>query len=160
MQGTFAASKRTAPLEVYYCRILARKSLRRTCRGVAEAGDDSLTLGYRWSWRYAPAYGLGLVYHHEKVAELHSGLSASHCSWDGRLSLASEQALYPFLMRRSSGHQSSEMNRTPTTLLWMALRPAAARMHHNAELQLKILEKLGFTEERAKAQFGFLMEAF
>ena len=30
---------------------------------------------------------------------------------------------------------------------------------HNAELQLKILEKLGFTEERAKAQFGFLMEA-
>ena len=30
---------------------------------------------------------------------------------------------------------------------------------HNAELQEKILEKLGFTPERAEAQFGFLMEA-
>ena len=30
---------------------------------------------------------------------------------------------------------------------------------HNAELQEKILEKLGFTPERAQAQFGFLMEA-
>ncbi len=30
---------------------------------------------------------------------------------------------------------------------------------HNAQLQEKILEKLGFTPERAKAQFGFLMEA-
>ena len=30
---------------------------------------------------------------------------------------------------------------------------------HNAELQEKILEKLGFTPERAKAQFGFLMDA-
>ena len=29
----------------------------------------------------------------------------------------------------------------------------------NAELQEKILEKLGFTPERAQAQFGFLMEA-
>ena len=31
---------------------------------------------------------------------------------------------------------------------------------HNADLQLKILEKLGFTEERAKAQFGFLDGGF
>ena len=30
---------------------------------------------------------------------------------------------------------------------------------HNADLQMRILEKLGFTEERAEAQFGFLMEA-
>ncbi|MGI6230262.1 MAG: aspartate--tRNA ligase [Tractidigestivibacter sp.] len=30
---------------------------------------------------------------------------------------------------------------------------------HNADLQMKILEKLGFTEERAEEQFGFLMEA-
>ena len=30
---------------------------------------------------------------------------------------------------------------------------------HNAELQMKILELLGFTEERATEQFGFLMEA-
>ena len=30
---------------------------------------------------------------------------------------------------------------------------------HNADLQLRILEKLGFTKERAEAQFGFLMEA-
>ena len=30
---------------------------------------------------------------------------------------------------------------------------------HNAELQMQILELLGFTEERAEAQFGFLMEA-
>lgn len=30
---------------------------------------------------------------------------------------------------------------------------------HNAQLQEKILEKLGFTPERAKSQFGFLMEA-
>ena len=30
---------------------------------------------------------------------------------------------------------------------------------HNADLQMKILEKLGFSEERAEEQFGFLMEA-
>ena len=30
---------------------------------------------------------------------------------------------------------------------------------HDPELQLRILEMLGFTEERAKEQFGFLMEA-
>ena len=30
---------------------------------------------------------------------------------------------------------------------------------HDAEMQLAMLELLGFTEERAKAQFGFLMEA-
>lgn len=30
---------------------------------------------------------------------------------------------------------------------------------HDAELQLKMLEFMGFTEERAKEQFGFLMEA-
>jgi aspartyl-tRNA synthetase len=30
---------------------------------------------------------------------------------------------------------------------------------HNAKLQEKILEKLGFTPERAQAQFGFLMNA-
>lgn len=30
---------------------------------------------------------------------------------------------------------------------------------HNAKLQEKILEKLGFTPERAQAQFGFLMDA-
>ena len=30
---------------------------------------------------------------------------------------------------------------------------------HNAELQEKILEKLGFTPERAREQFGFVMEA-
>lgn len=30
---------------------------------------------------------------------------------------------------------------------------------HDAELQLKMLEFMGFTEERARAQFGFLMEA-
>ena len=30
---------------------------------------------------------------------------------------------------------------------------------HNAELQMRILKLLGFTEERANAQFGFLMEA-
>lgn len=30
---------------------------------------------------------------------------------------------------------------------------------HNAELQEKILEKLGFTPERAREQFGFMMEA-
>ena len=30
---------------------------------------------------------------------------------------------------------------------------------HDAQLQEKILEKLGFTPERARAQFGFLMDA-
>lgn len=30
---------------------------------------------------------------------------------------------------------------------------------HDAGLQMRILEKLGFTEERAREQFGFLMEA-
>ncbi len=30
---------------------------------------------------------------------------------------------------------------------------------HDSELQLKMLEFMGFTEERARAQFGFLMEA-
>ncbi|MEY8437566.1 aspartate--tRNA ligase [Atopobiaceae bacterium 24-176] len=30
---------------------------------------------------------------------------------------------------------------------------------HNADLQLKVLERLGFTEEKAKEQFGFLLEA-
>ncbi|MBR3234991.1 MAG: aspartate--tRNA ligase [Atopobiaceae bacterium] len=30
---------------------------------------------------------------------------------------------------------------------------------HNAELQMRILKLLGFTEERAKEQFGFLLEA-
>jgi aspartyl-tRNA synthetase len=30
---------------------------------------------------------------------------------------------------------------------------------HNAELQMRVLKLLGFTEERAKEQFGFLMEA-
>ena len=30
---------------------------------------------------------------------------------------------------------------------------------HNAELQMRILKLLGFTEERARAQFGFLLEA-
>ena len=30
---------------------------------------------------------------------------------------------------------------------------------HDAELQLKMLEFMGFTEERARSQFGFLMEA-
>ena len=30
---------------------------------------------------------------------------------------------------------------------------------HDAELQLKMLEFMGFTEERARAQFGFLMDA-
>ncbi|MBQ6649912.1 MAG: aspartate--tRNA ligase [Atopobiaceae bacterium] len=30
---------------------------------------------------------------------------------------------------------------------------------HNAELQMRILEMLGFTEERARAQFGFLLDA-
>ncbi|WP_068540341.1 aspartate--tRNA ligase [Olegusella massiliensis] len=30
---------------------------------------------------------------------------------------------------------------------------------HNAELQMRILKMLGFTEERAREQFGFLMEA-
>ena len=30
---------------------------------------------------------------------------------------------------------------------------------HDADLQLKMLEFMGFTEERAKSQFGFLMEA-
>ena len=30
---------------------------------------------------------------------------------------------------------------------------------HDAELQMRILKLLGFTEERAKEQFGFLMEA-
>lgn len=30
---------------------------------------------------------------------------------------------------------------------------------HNAELQMRILKLLGFTEERAREQFGFLMEA-
>ena len=30
---------------------------------------------------------------------------------------------------------------------------------HDAELQMRILKLLGFTEERARAQFGFLMEA-
>ena len=30
---------------------------------------------------------------------------------------------------------------------------------HDAELQMRILKLLGFTEERAEAQFGFLMEA-
>ena len=30
---------------------------------------------------------------------------------------------------------------------------------HNAELQMRILKLLGFTEEGAKEQFGFLMEA-
>jgi aspartyl-tRNA synthetase len=30
---------------------------------------------------------------------------------------------------------------------------------HNADLQMRILKLLGFTEERAKEQFGFLMEA-
>ena len=31
---------------------------------------------------------------------------------------------------------------------------------HQADVQEKMLEKLGFTEERAKEQFGFLLEAF
>ena len=30
---------------------------------------------------------------------------------------------------------------------------------HNAELQMRILKLLGFTPERARAQFGFLMDA-
>ncbi len=30
---------------------------------------------------------------------------------------------------------------------------------HNAELQMRILKMLGFTEERARAQFGFLLDA-
>ena len=30
---------------------------------------------------------------------------------------------------------------------------------HDSELQLKMLEFMGFSEERAKSQFGFLMEA-
>lgn len=30
---------------------------------------------------------------------------------------------------------------------------------HNADLQLKVLERLGFSEEKAKEQFGFLLEA-
>jgi aspartyl-tRNA synthetase len=30
---------------------------------------------------------------------------------------------------------------------------------HDPELQMRILELLGFTEERARAQFGFLMDA-
>ena len=30
---------------------------------------------------------------------------------------------------------------------------------HDAELQMRILKMLGFTEERAREQFGFLMEA-
>jgi aspartyl-tRNA synthetase len=30
---------------------------------------------------------------------------------------------------------------------------------HSAELQMRILRLLGFTEERAQEQFGFLMEA-
>ena len=30
---------------------------------------------------------------------------------------------------------------------------------HDSELQLRMLEFMGFTEERARAQFGFLMEA-
>ena len=30
---------------------------------------------------------------------------------------------------------------------------------HNADLQMRILEKLGFTEESAREQFGFLLEA-
>ncbi len=30
---------------------------------------------------------------------------------------------------------------------------------HNEELQLKVLERLGFTEEKAREQFGFLLEA-
>jgi aspartyl-tRNA synthetase len=30
---------------------------------------------------------------------------------------------------------------------------------HNADLQMRVLRRLGFDEERAKAQFGFLMEA-
>ena len=30
---------------------------------------------------------------------------------------------------------------------------------HDAELQMRILKLLGFSEERANAQFGFLMEA-
>lgn len=31
---------------------------------------------------------------------------------------------------------------------------------HNAEMQMSMLKLLGFTEERAESQFGFLMEAF
>jgi len=30
---------------------------------------------------------------------------------------------------------------------------------HDADLQMRVLEKMGFTEERAREQFGFLMEA-
>ena len=30
---------------------------------------------------------------------------------------------------------------------------------HDAELQMRILKMLGFTEERARAQFGFLLDA-
>ena len=30
---------------------------------------------------------------------------------------------------------------------------------HNAEMQMSMLKLLGFTEERAESQFGFLMEA-
>ena len=30
---------------------------------------------------------------------------------------------------------------------------------HNADLQMRIIKLLGFTEERANEQFGFLMEA-
>jgi aspartyl-tRNA synthetase len=30
---------------------------------------------------------------------------------------------------------------------------------HNAELQMRVLKLLGFTEERAREQFGFLMDA-
>jgi aspartyl-tRNA synthetase len=30
---------------------------------------------------------------------------------------------------------------------------------HNAELQMRILKLLGFDEERARAQFGFLLDA-
>ena len=30
---------------------------------------------------------------------------------------------------------------------------------HDAELQMRVLKAMGFTEERARAQFGFLIEA-
>lgn len=30
---------------------------------------------------------------------------------------------------------------------------------HNADLQMRVLKRLGFTEEQAKAQFGYLIEA-
>ena len=30
---------------------------------------------------------------------------------------------------------------------------------HNADLQMRVLKRLGFTEEKAKEQFGYLIEA-